>query len=78
MLLKVLIASCLVLAVMAEAPVIGSELCHSVEAKDCSMFEDEVVCASDHNTYRNSCEFAKGVCHHHGHSLHAVHYGPCQ
>ncbi|XP_060075911.1 ovomucoid-like [Ylistrum balloti] len=78
MLLKVLIALCLVLAVVAEPPVIGSELCHSIESKDCSVYEEEVVCGSDFKTYRNSCEFAKGICSHHGHSLHAVHFGPCQ
>ncbi|XP_069120337.1 ovomucoid-like [Argopecten irradians] len=77
MLLKVLIVSCLLLAVSAEPPVIGSELCHSIEAKDCSVYENELVCGSDHRTYMNSCEFAKGICHHNGHSLHAVHYGPC-
>ncbi|KAJ8306991.1 hypothetical protein KUTeg_015075 [Tegillarca granosa] len=45
--------------------------------RDCTGFEDEVVCGSNGVTYHNSCEFAKGICQTHGHALHAVHHGPC-
>uniref|UniRef100_A0A8W8IFN8 Kazal-like domain-containing protein n=1 Tax=Magallana gigas TaxID=29159 RepID=A0A8W8IFN8_MAGGI len=56
-----------------------SELCKEIEHKDCSTFETMVVCASDHHTYQNSCEFAKAECKHHsqGLHLHALHYGAC-
>ncbi|XP_048730422.1 ovomucoid-like [Ostrea edulis] len=63
--------------IQGEKPPQGSDLCTHVLAQDCSTFETEVVCGSNGITYHNSCEFAKAECHGHGHSVTAVHSGPC-
>ncbi|XP_060571731.1 uncharacterized protein LOC132729909 [Ruditapes philippinarum] len=66
--------------VLSERPEYGTEHCKNVLATDCSGYSPEPVCAFDghnHVTYQNSCEFAHGICSHHGHSLHALHQGPC-
>ncbi|KAH3721952.1 hypothetical protein DPMN_064900 [Dreissena polymorpha] len=76
-----IVCLCVILGIALSAkPEVGSPHCVSVLATNCSTYSPEPVCAFDgqtHVTYQNSCEFAKGICTHHGHSLHAVHEGPC-
>ncbi|XP_052797763.1 uncharacterized protein LOC128229901 [Mya arenaria] len=78
--MRVLCLALVLGVVLSEKPEFGSQHCQTVLATDCSGYTPEPVCAFDgtsYVTYQNSCEFAKGICTHHGHSLHAVHEGSC-
>ncbi|KAL4224472.1 hypothetical protein ACF0H5_017922 [Mactra antiquata] len=59
---------------------VGSDHCRAILDHDCSGYADEPVCVHNGHklvTYMNSCEFAKGICSHHGHSPTAINEGPC-
>ncbi|KAL4224136.1 hypothetical protein ACF0H5_017589 [Mactra antiquata] len=78
--MKLFILAIVLVAVFSEKPEYGTEHCRQVLATDCSGYDDEPVCSFDGNnyvTYMNSCEFAHGICKHHGHSLHAIYDGRC-
>ncbi|KAJ8306990.1 hypothetical protein KUTeg_015074 [Tegillarca granosa] len=57
MFLQAILLLCIA-ASFAEKPPQGSELCHEVLLRDCTGFEDEVVCGSDGVTYHNRSNHA--------------------